>query len=208
MANLITLARFLLLFVLVGLALQAPPPWQLINAPLLILIIALDGLDGFVARLRGEESAFGSIFDIVVDRIVENVLWTVLAFLGLMPIWVALLFVTRGVVVDSIRYHAVAQGETVFGMMRSRWGRILVSGRFMRGAYGAIKAATFAWLFLLQPMPEVFPESWEQWSVPATVIADLLVFASVVLCVARGVPVVIECLVAHGIVPRPKSARP
>ena len=95
MANLITLSRFLLLFVLVALAVQAPPTWQLVDAPLLVLIITLDGIDGYVARRRGEASAFGSIFDIVVDRVVENVLWIVLAYLSLVPPWVAIVFITR-----------------------------------------------------------------------------------------------------------------
>ena len=85
MANLITLLRFLLLFLLVAMAYWASPHLQMINAPLLVLIIALDGLDGWVARRRGETSVFGSIFDIAVDRVVENVLWIVLGDLGLDP---------------------------------------------------------------------------------------------------------------------------
>jgi len=83
MANLITLARFLLLFLLVSLIYLAPPAWQLVNAPLLFVIIALDGLDGWVARRRGETSVFGSIFDIAVDRVVELILWLALGHIGL-----------------------------------------------------------------------------------------------------------------------------
>ena len=207
MANLITLARFLLLFVLVGMVAAAPPVWQLADAPLLLVIIALDGIDGYVARRRGEASVFGSIFDIVVDRVVENVLWVVLAYVNLVPLWVTLLVVTRGVIVDSVRYQAVSQGETVFGMMRSRWGRFLVSSRFMRAFYGTTKAVTFGWVFFLQPLPELFPVAWSHWEVPATVLANLLVFSSVTLCLVRGVPVVTEGLVAHGVVSRPKSVR-
>ncbi len=56
MANLITLLRFLLLFLLVAMAYWASPHMQMINAPLLVLIIALDGIDGWVARRRGETS--------------------------------------------------------------------------------------------------------------------------------------------------------
>ena len=100
MANLITLSRFLLLFLLVASAYSAPPVWQLGNAPLLFLIIALDGVDGYVARKRNETSVFGSIFDIAIDRVVENVLWVVLADLGLVPIWVAIVFITRSSIVD------------------------------------------------------------------------------------------------------------
>lgn len=207
MANLITLSRFLLLFVLVALAVQAPPAWQLVDAPLLVLIIALDGIDGYVARRRGEASAFGSIFDIVVDRVVENVLWIVLAYLSLVPLWVAIVFITRAVVVDSIRFRAVSQGETAFGMMRTRWGRFLVAGRFMRGFYGAVKLVTFGWLFLIQPWPALYPEFWSSYATVALAAGDILIFAAVVLCLVRGVPVVVEYLTAEGILAKPKPMR-
>jgi CDP-diacylglycerol--glycerol-3-phosphate 3-phosphatidyltransferase len=198
MANLITSARFALLFVLVFLAYRASPEWQLLNAPLLLLIIALDGLDGYVARRRGEASAFGAIYDIAVDRVVENVLWLVLAHLGLVPIWVAIVFLTRGCIVDSIRYAAVARGQTAFGMMQSRWGRVLVAGRWMRGFYGALKAATFGWIFLMQPWPQLAPELWARWSALLETVSTVLIAASVIVCLVRGAPVVIEFISRSG----------
>src|SRR3546814_3442538 len=60
---------------LVAMAYWAPPRWQLLDPPLLLLIISLDGLDGWVARRRGETSVFGAVFDIAADRVVEAVLW-------------------------------------------------------------------------------------------------------------------------------------
>jgi CDP-diacylglycerol--glycerol-3-phosphate 3-phosphatidyltransferase len=195
MANLITLFRFVLLFPLIVMAYSAPPQWQLLNAPLLILIVSLDGVDGWVARRRNETSVFGSIFDVAIDRAVENVLWVVLADLDLVPIWVALTFIIRGTVVDSIRYAAISRGETAFGMMRSRWGRFIVAGRFMRGFYGVVKAVTFGWIFLIQPWPALFPDFWLRVGDMAGVIAALLVYVSVALCIIRGVPVILECLV-------------
>ena len=196
MANLITLGRFLLLFLLVASAYAAPSVWQLANAPLLLLIIALDGVDGYVARKRNETSVFGSIFDIAIDRVVENVLWVVLADLGLVPIWVAIVFITRASIVDSIRYAAISRGETPFGSIQTQLGRVLVSGRFMRGLYGAVKAAAFGWIFFLQPLPTVFPELWERHSPLALGIATALVYASVILCLLRAIPVVLEFLTA------------
>src|SRR3546814_20472599 len=83
------------------------------------------------------------MFDIVVDRVVEYVLWVVLGHLDLVPVWVALVFIIRGTIVDSIRYAAIAEGKTAFGMMRSPMGRFLVAGRFMRGFSGTLKAAAF-----------------------------------------------------------------
>lgn len=208
MANIITASRFALLFVLVASAYAAPPEWQLLNAPLLLLIIALDGVDGYVARRRGETSAFGAIFDIAVDRVVENVLWVVLAHLGLIPIWVAIVFITRGSIVDSIRYAAISSGKTAFGMMQSRLGRFLVAGRFMRGLYGTVKALTFGWIFLVQPWPALFPAAWEAWSHWVEAVTGVLILVSVGLCVARGLPVVAEFVLRSDALRKPLSRRP
>lgn len=197
MANLLTLIRFVLLFVLVALAYEAPPVVQLADVLLLILIIALDGLDGYVARRRGETSVFGSIFDIAVDRVVENVLWIVLANLNLVPIWVAIVFVTRSLLVDSIRGHAVSEGSTPFGMMRTAVGRFIVAGRFMRGLYGTVKAMAFGWLFFIQPWPEVFPALWARWSALFLGVADTLVYLSVAICIVRALPVIVEFALSH-----------
>ena len=204
MANLITLFRFVLLFPLIIMAYSAPPQWQLLDAPLLIFIVALDGVDGWVARRRNETSVFGSIFDVAIDRAVENVLWVVLADLDLVPIWVALTFIVRGTVVDSIRYAAISRGETAFGMMRSPWGRFIVAGRFMRGFYGVVKAVTFGWIFLIQPWPTLFPGLWTRWGGTASLVADLLVYVCVALCIVRGLPVILECLVEAKVI-KPKD---
>lgn len=197
MANLITSTRFVLLFFLVAMAYFAPPPWQLIDSALLILIIGLDGLDGYVARRRGETSVFGSVYDIAVDRIVENVLWLALADLDLVPVWVAIVFITRGLLVDSIRGHAATQGHSAFGMMRSRIGRFLVSGRFMRGFYGTVKALAFGWLLAFQPVPALWPAFWAQWGGLLESVGLGLVMVSVATCLLRGVPVVVEFCMAE-----------
>ncbi len=205
MANLITSGRFLLLFVLVAMAYFAPPQAQLLNPLLLILIIALDGVDGYVARKRGETSVFGSVYDIIVDRVVENVLWVVLADLDLVPVWVAIVFITRGLMVDTIRSHAATQGQSAFGMMRSPLGRYLVAGRFMRGFYGTVKAIAFAWILAFQPVPKLWPTIWHQWAGPIETVAALLVYAAVGLCVLRGAPVLVEFYLAHIVVRKPRT---
>jgi CDP-diacylglycerol--glycerol-3-phosphate 3-phosphatidyltransferase len=112
MANIITLTRLLLLLPLVAMIYLASPSWQLATVPLLAVIIGMDGLDGYVARKRREVSVFGSIFDIAVDRVIEYVLWAVLGHVGLVPMWVALVFIVRGTFVDSIRYAAIAERAT------------------------------------------------------------------------------------------------
>jgi CDP-diacylglycerol--glycerol-3-phosphate 3-phosphatidyltransferase len=190
MANLITLSRLLLLFVLAAIAYHASPLWQLLHAPLIVAIFASDGLDGYVARKRGEDSLFGSLFDIAIDRVVENVLWIVLADLDLVPVWVPIVFITRGAIVDTLRGHGAAQGSTPFGMMHSELGRFLVAGRFMRIGYAVVKAIAFGWILFFQPLPALAPDLWAQVAGPAGAIGMFWVYAAVALCLLRGLPVV------------------
>jgi CDP-diacylglycerol--glycerol-3-phosphate 3-phosphatidyltransferase len=207
MANIITLTRLLLLLPLVAMIYLASPSWQLVTVPLLAVIISMDGLDGYVARKRGEVSIFGSIFDIAVDRVIEYVMWAVLAHVGLVPMWVALVFIVRGTFVDSIRYAAIAEGETAFGMMRSPLGRYLVASRFMRGMYGTIKAIAFGWLLLIQPLPDLAPALWGEWSGPIGMVTIAVVYASVAVCLMRGVPVIVEFAVQHKVFSPDQAAR-
>ena len=89
---------------------------------LIIVVFASDGLDGWVARKRGSTSQFGAVFDIAGDRIVENALWIIFADLDLIPVWVPLMVMTRGFLVDGLRSLSYVEGMTAFGesnMMRS-----------------------------------------------------------------------------------------
>lgn len=206
MANLITSLRFLLLFLAVALAYQSSPSLQFTAAPLLVLVFILDGVDGYVARLRDEVSLFGSIFDIAVDRIVENVLWVVLVDLTFVPAWVAIVFITRGFLVDYIRSYGVRRGDAPFDIMRSRLGRFLVRGRVMRFSYAAVKMAAFTWILLIQPAPQLFPRAWDRVADTAHTVSECLVYLAVTLCLARGVPVIVEFL-ANGSALSTSSAR-
>jgi CDP-diacylglycerol--glycerol-3-phosphate 3-phosphatidyltransferase len=198
MANRITLLRFFLLFVLVVMAYQTKSPWlQLANMPLLVLVIFLDAVDGFVARKFKESSLFGAVFDIMIDRVTENVLWIVLADLRLVPVWVALVFIVRSLVVDNIRSTGAAKGQTPFGMVASNWGQVLVAGRPMRAIYGTAKTATFGWLFLLQPWPQIFPRLWADWGRGLQNFSKGLIYITVALCILRSIPVITEFLAEH-----------
>jgi CDP-diacylglycerol--glycerol-3-phosphate 3-phosphatidyltransferase len=192
MANLITLGRFILLIVLIVLAYAQNPKLQLVNCPLLVIIFVLDGVDGYIARKRNEASLFGAIFDIAIDRVVENVLWVVLVDLRIIPVWVAVVFVIRGFVVDSIRSQGASEGQTPFGMIRSPVGKFIVASSFMRLFYGALKAVPFGFIFLIQPWPALFPSFYTESQTMLTAVKWILVYATVTVCVIRGLPVIFE----------------
>ena len=92
-ANLITLARVVGTCWVIGLTLQA---WlgRLGDAGLVVMIVTgacclvLDGLDGAVARHRGEASAFGARFDMETDAALLMSLSLAVPILGIAGWWV------------------------------------------------------------------------------------------------------------------------
>jgi CDP-diacylglycerol--glycerol-3-phosphate 3-phosphatidyltransferase len=195
MANLITTARLVLLLVVVFCGYEAPPLVQLVDTPLLIAVFVLDAVDGSVARRRGETSLFGSVYDIAADRITENVLWLQLVDLDLVPMWVAVVFLARGFMVDSIRGVVTARGIAPFDFATSRLGHFLVASRAMRGTYGGVKGTAFSWIYLMQPLPALLPASiWARCEPAFDIVTTMLIWAAVSLCLLRGAPVVAAAL--------------
>ncbi len=190
MANTVTIIRLFLVFVLVALSYRDQPWLRLMCFPLVIVIFLGDAIDGYVARKLNESSQFGAILDITIDRIVENVLWIVLADHKMIPIWIPILFITRGFLVDSVR--STSRSQTPFSMMNSRVGKFLVAGRLMRGFYGATKGAAFSTMFLVYALPGIMPGYLKPWQYILEIAAYILVFLAVLLCLIRGIPVLIE----------------
>ncbi len=188
LATLITLARLPLLLLVVGLVFV--PIWQLqlLNLGLLIVLFLMDWYDGYVARLRNEVTELGAILDVALDRSVENILWIVFLYLGMVPLWVPIVFLIRSFVVDGIRGVAITQGKSVFGMMHSRLGRFLVASRFMRAFYGLAKALVFCQLMLTHALVLRNPA----WLGALQPVNRALILLAVGLCVLRGIPVILD----------------
>jgi CDP-diacylglycerol--glycerol-3-phosphate 3-phosphatidyltransferase len=190
MANLITLARTLLAFGVV--AMLHVRRWEVYvaAAALTLLLIWMDAWDGWVARKLKESSKLGAVIDILGDRVVEMTYWIVFAAFGWVPVWVALVIAARGIVVDGVRALALERGFTAFGattLMRSRVGAFLVSSRSSRALYGVGKALAFT-LVILAAAP-----GWASAHAgPLTALAYTAVYATVLLCLVRGVPVIVE----------------
>lgn len=193
MANLITLARLLLLIAVVLIAYQPYSYWHFVNVALLILVFVSDGLDGYVARKRNEATVFGAMFDIASDRMTELTMWIVLVDLDIVPVWVPLVFIIRGTIVDTIRASQVTtEKQMPFSMLESPLGKWLVGGKFMRAFYAVLKATTFCWLLLIQPLPVLWPGIFTDWMGLLEAIGRVLVYASVFVCLVRGLPVIWE----------------
>ncbi len=188
LANTITLARLPLLLLLV--VFLFVPLWsvRLLGLGLLIILYLLDWFDGYVARLRNEVTEMGAVLDIALDRAVENILWITFMYLGMVPLWVPIVFLIRSFIVDGIRGVALAQGKSGFGMMHSPVGRFLVASRFMRAFYGLAKAVVFCVLYLTQVLALENPKIL----VTLQPLNQGLIFLAVGLCIIRGIPVVLD----------------
>jgi CDP-diacylglycerol---glycerol-3-phosphate 3-phosphatidyltransferase len=198
MANLITVLRFPVLLAIVLLFSAASPAVRLLNIGLLVLLILMDSLDGIIARRRNEVSLLGSVLDIMADRAVELILWVCYAHLRLIPVAIPLIVILRGTVVDSLRSVHVSAGQAPFKAMRTPMGKWLVGSPVMRSSYGVVKLVSFAGLALTHALAAYAVQG----SVgPGVVQTSLVVFnitswLAVLLCLVRGVPVVVEALPA------------
>ena len=188
MANIITVARYPLLFIYLAIIYYGNQTLLLWNVPFIIIIFNLDSLDGWVARKLNETSLLGSVLDIATDRTLEYVLWVVYAHLGLIPVIVPIIVIIRGTLVDAVRSVRMKSGLSAFDQIQSRLNKFLVSSRFMRAFYGIAKGAAAGFLTLayaLQSNPGVWSNAIYQTGLVFTWI-------SVCLCIIRGVPVLIE----------------
>jgi CDP-diacylglycerol--glycerol-3-phosphate 3-phosphatidyltransferase len=210
--TLITLLRVALVFVTVPLYGRSFNS-ALVAIGLTILVIWMDALDGWVARRTGQTSDMGALLDITGDRIVENVFWIYFAVAGVVSFWVPLVVITRGFLTDTVRTLGFERGQTPFGdktMMRSPWSRFLVSGRFMRGLYGAAKVLAFCALGAVLVVQRGLEEGRlhaADWMRGLEAGAQALVWVTVLLCVVRGIPVLWDGreLLLHRPVPRPRD---
>ncbi len=180
------------LFTFFGNALVA----DLAAVALTIAAIALDGVDGYLARTRGMATPLGAQLDILGDRVVENLFFTFFAVAGLVSVWLPVLFFVRGTLTDFLRGLANRAGRSGFGdgsMQETWWGRALVTSRASRAAYAILKCVCFCYLGLLLPVAR-WQAAWLDANVRYSLLltGQILAGAAAVFCVVRAIPVVWE----------------
>ncbi len=193
--NQITAARVGLAFAAV--ALFGHHAWaDLVALALTAAAIGLDGLDGYLARRKKLTSALGAHFDILGDRVVENLFFTFFAVAGLTSLWVPIFFFVRGTLTDFLRGLAARAGRSGFGknsMLESWWGRALVGSRASRAAYGTLKCICFCYLGLQLTLEHVPAAALTSRAIGwLHLTAQALVAATVAFCLVRALPVLWE----------------
>ena len=190
MANAITLSRFPLLFIYIGLLYTRNPAIIFWCVPFIIFITLMDTFDGIIARRFGEVSLLGSALDIAVDRAFEITLWVVYSNLLLIPVIIPIIVITRGTLTDTVRAVGMSSGKAAFDQVQHPISRFLVSSRLMRNAYGIIKGAAFAlvtaaWGFIC--MEHIWADGFHT-------LALVVSWLAITLTILRGLPVILEGL--------------
>lgn len=203
MANLLTILRMILCVIAIEFLFSGRPELAIASFFMTLLVVVLDGLDGVVARKLNEQSKFGSVFDILGDRVVENLYWIAFACLDWVDVWVPMTVVTRGILTDGLRSIALSQGFTAFGehsMMKNKFMHFLTASRFSRAVYGIAKVLAFLAVIIANiPNIEFFDyltiSQFNDYLIiqpKLILIADVLVYTTVIMCLIRGIPVLIE----------------
>lgn len=204
--NQLTVLRVGLAFVAVALFGLAPAGFagrhgwvNLVALGLIIAAIALDAMDGWLARRYRLATPLGAQLDILGDRVIENLFFTFFAVCGLVSLWVPVTFFVRGTLTDFLRGLAARAGKSGFGsnsMLETWWGRALVASRASRGAYAALKCVCFCYLggewVLLHGAATGFGLAGASGYAALRLGQNILVSATVGFCLVRALPVLWE----------------
>ena len=175
-------------------------PWGNLAAVLLtVTTIALDALDGHIARRRNLATPLGAQIDILGDRMIENVYFTYFAVVGMVSLWLPVFFFARGAATDFLRGLALRAGYSGWGanaMLHTWWGRALVASRWSRGLYATMKCLCFCYLGLELALTRGPVALLGAMTAEAHAMvragAHVLTLTTAAFCFVRALPVVIE----------------
>ena len=192
LANAITLLRVLLTFFVIALF-QRHFFFDVVLLGTIAVIFALDAVDGYIARKQNQTSDVGAMLDVVGDRIIENSFWFYFAFHQMIPLWMPIVVLSRGILTDNVKRFATHQKKTTLAANTgtlSTWTRYFTNSRVSRGIYGCAKAVTFLYLGSVMLLKQAnFQVGCIHHLERLGVVLSIV---TVVMCLIRGLPVVVD----------------
>jgi len=166
---------------------------------LTVSAIALDALDGHIARRKNLATPLGAQIDILGDRMIENAYFTYFAVVGMVSLWLPVFFFARGAATDLLRGLAMRAGHSGWAanaMVQTWWGRALVGSRWSRGLYATMKCICFCYLgtelALTHGPVALVGELRAEMHDAIRAGAQVLTWATAAFCLVRGLPVLVE----------------
>src|ERR1700676_2738238 len=183
---------------------------------LTVTAIALDALDGHIARKKRLASPMGAQIDILGDRMIENVYFTYFAVVGMVSLWLPVFFFARGAATDFLRGLALKAGHAGWGatgMLQTWWGRALVASRWSRGLYAGMKCLCFCYLGLELALTRgpvaLVGEIAGDMQAMIRIGAHALTWMTAAFCLVRGLPLLLEGwrYIAGSVMVKPRGAK-
>jgi CDP-diacylglycerol--glycerol-3-phosphate 3-phosphatidyltransferase len=111
--NLVTMGRTLLIPGVLYFIDNFSPLRSFIASLLYLVAAAGDGLDGYLARSRGQVSMLGKFLDPLADKLIVTAILVFMVALGRAPAWVVVVLIARDLAVNGLRSIASAEGLVI-----------------------------------------------------------------------------------------------
>lgn len=112
LANKITIVRIILIPFFITLLIYG---YQIHALILFCLIGITDGVDGFIARIKGQKTELGTFLDPLADKLLLTTSFITLSIIGELPIWLTILVVSRDllIVIGALLTHILTDNLVV-----------------------------------------------------------------------------------------------
>lgn len=120
-ANKITLLRITLIPLLLAFMVPDSVIDRWVALTIFLLASATDGLDGYLARSRGQVTTFGKLLDPVADKLLVTAALLPLVRKELVPDYLAALLIGREFLVSGLRSVASAEGVVIPAGRAGKW---------------------------------------------------------------------------------------
>jgi CDP-diacylglycerol--glycerol-3-phosphate 3-phosphatidyltransferase len=104
------------------------PVRSLIAAMLYLIASVGDGVDGYLARSRGQVSVLGKFLDPVADKLMVTAVMVYMVALGRVPSWLVVVLIARDLAITGLRSIASSEGIVIAA---SRGGKIKTALQFV-----------------------------------------------------------------------------
>ena len=111
--NLVTMARVAIVPVVLVFIDNFSPVRSFVAAILYLLAAASDGLDGYLARRRGQVSVLGKFLDPLADKLVVTAVLIYLVALGRAAAWLVVVLIARDFCITGLRSIASTEGMII-----------------------------------------------------------------------------------------------
>ncbi len=116
-----------------------------ISLLIILVAVATDALDGYVARVRNEVSEFGKIIDPLADKLAIGIVVVLLTIFGDIPLWFTVTVLSRDIVIFIAGLYIKVKTGIILPSLMS--GKAAVSILALTLVFPILKYPSLQWLY-------------------------------------------------------------